>query len=93
MKNYLIRFCFLLVCSIIIVQHSSFNAFNIHVKEIEELTLLEGESDTEFESEIDFFLIKSINFVSEVRCFTDAFFRRVILRSDEIELPPPQNLG
>ena len=93
MKSYLIRFSFLLVCSIIIVQHSSFNAFNIPFQEIEELTLLEGESDTEFESEIDFLLIKSINFVSEDRCFTDSFFRRVILRSDEIELPPPQNLG
>jgi len=93
MKSYLIRFSFLLVCSIIILQHSSFNAFNIPVKEIEELTLLEVESDTEFESEIDFLLINSVNFVSDDRCFTDSFFRRVILRSDEIEVPPPQNLG
>ena len=93
MKSYLIRFSFLLVCSIIILQHSSFDAFNISVQEIEDLSLLEGESDAEFESEIDFLLIKSINFVSEGRCFTDAFFKRVILRSDEIEVPPPENLG
>ena len=93
MKSYLIRFSFLLVCSIIILQHSPFNAFNISAKEIEELNLLEDEADIEFESEIDFLLINSINFVYEDRCFTDAFFRRVILRSNEIEVPPPQNLG
>ena len=50
MKSYLIRFSFLLVCSIIILQHSSFNAFNISAKEIEELNLLEDEADIEFES-------------------------------------------
>ena len=93
MKSYLIRFSFLLVCSIIILQHSSFNAFNISAKEIEELNLLEDEADIEFESKIDFLLINSINFVYEDRCFTDAFFRRVIIRSNEIEVPPPQNLG
>ena len=93
MKSYLIRFSFLLVCSIIILQHSSFDAFNIPVQEIEDLSLLEGESDAEFESKIDFLLVKSINFVYEDRCFTDAFFRRVIIRSNEIEVPPPQNLG
>ena len=93
MKSYLIRFSFLLVCSIIILQHSSFNAFNISAQEIEELNLLEDEVDIEFESEIDFLLIKSVNFVHEDRCFTDAFFRRIIKRSNEIEIPPPQNLG
>ena len=93
MKSYLIRFSFLLVCTIIILQHSSVDAFNIPLQEIEELSLLECESDAEFESEIDFLLINSVNFVSDDRCFTDSFFRRVILRSDEIEVPPPQNLG
>ena len=93
MKSYLIRFSFLLVCSIIILQHTSFNAFNISDKEIEELNLFEDEADIEFESEIDFLLINSVNFVYEDRCFTDAFFRRVIIRSNEIEVPPPQNLG
>jgi hypothetical protein len=75
------------------LQHSSFNAFNISAQEIEELNLLEDQADIEFESEIDFLLIKSVNFVNQDRCFTDAFFRRVILRSNEIEVPPPQNLG
>jgi hypothetical protein len=75
------------------LQHSSFNAFNISAKEIEELNLLEDEADIEFESKIDFLLINSVNFVYEDRCFTDSFFRRVILRSNEIEVPPPQNLG
>ena len=93
MKSYLIRFSFLLVCSIIILQHTSFNAFNISAKEIEELNLFEDEADIEFKSEIDFLLINSVNFVYEDRCFTDSFFRRVILRSNEIEVPPPQNLG
>ena len=93
MKSYLIRFSFLLVCSIIILQHSSFDAFNIPLQEIEDLSLLEGEFDTEFESEIDFLLIKSINFVHENFCFADAFLRIVINRSNEIEVPPPENLG
>lgn len=93
MKSNLIRFSFLLICSIIILQNSSFNAFNISAQEIEELNLLEDQVDIEFESEIDFLIIKSVNFVYEYRCFTDAFFRRIIIRSNEIEVPPPQNLG
>ena len=93
MKSNLIRFSFLLICSIIILQNSSFNAFNISAQEIEELNLLEDQVDIEFESEIDFLIIKSVNFVYEDRCFTDAFFRRIIIRSNEIEVPPPQNLG
>ena len=89
MKNYLIRFSFLLACTIIFFQNASLDTYYIQIEEAQEISLLEDESEHLIVRQI---YLKGIIPADVNQSFSiNGHSKNLISRSEEIETPPPEN--